>query len=87
VAVLLLFCLVAFLPGFFQIPPVDRDEARFAQATKQMIESGQYVDIRFQNVQRANAIGLRYVLSRHIEGFNISFGRPVVLTVFRSMVR
>ncbi|HEU5018979.1 MAG TPA: glycosyltransferase family 39 protein [Pseudolabrys sp.] len=50
--VLVLFSLLAFLPGFFQIPPVDRDEARFAQASKQMIESGQYVDIRFQNEVR-----------------------------------
>jgi 4-amino-4-deoxy-L-arabinose transferase-like glycosyltransferase len=49
-AVLLLIAvsLAAFLPGFFAIPPVDRDEARFAQATKQMLESGDYVDIRFQ---------------------------------------
>jgi len=49
---LVAFCLVAFLPGFFQIPPVDRDEARFAQATKQMVESGDYVDIRFQSEVR-----------------------------------
>ncbi len=47
-----LVSLVAFLPGFFQVPPVDRDEARFAQATKQMIESGDYVDIRFQDEVR-----------------------------------
>ena len=46
------FALIAFLPGFFQIPPVDRDEARFAQATKQMLESGEYVDIRFQDEVR-----------------------------------
>ena len=52
VALLVAFCLIAFLPGFFQIPPVDRDEARFAQATKQMIETGQYIDIRFQNEVR-----------------------------------
>src|SRR6266567_3965138 len=44
--------LVSFLPGFFNIPPVDRDEARFAQATKQMIESGDYIDIRFQDEVR-----------------------------------
>ena len=50
--VLVLVSLVAFLPGFFQIPPVDRDEARFAQATKQMIESGDFVDIRFQDEVR-----------------------------------
>ena len=47
-----LFSLIAFLPGFFQIPPVDRDEARFAQATKQMLESGQYIDIHFQDEVR-----------------------------------
>jgi len=52
-AVLLLaFSLLAFIPGFFQIPAVDRDEARFAQATKQMLESGDYVDIRFQDEVR-----------------------------------
>ena len=52
-AVLLVaFSLLAFLPGFFQIPPVDRDEARFAQATKQMLETHEYVDIRFQDEVR-----------------------------------
>src|SRR5665213_1135568 len=49
---LVVFCLLAFMPGFFQIPPVDRDEARFAQATKQMVERGEYVDIRFQDEVR-----------------------------------
>jgi 4-amino-4-deoxy-L-arabinose transferase-like glycosyltransferase len=52
VAVLIIVALLAFLPGFFQIGPVDRDEARFAQATKQMIETGDYVDIRFQDETR-----------------------------------
>ena len=51
-AALILVSLLAFLPGFFQIPPVDRDEARFAQATKQMLESDDYVDIRFQDETR-----------------------------------
>src|SRR5580704_3935902 len=49
---LVLVCLAAFLPGFISIPPVDRDEARFAQATKQMLETGNYVDIRFQDETR-----------------------------------
>ncbi len=52
VAMLIAVALLAFLPGFFQIGPVDRDEARFAQATKQMIETGDYVDIRFQDETR-----------------------------------
>ena len=49
---LVVVALLAFVPGFFQIPPVDRDEARFAQATKQMVESGDYIDIRFQGEGR-----------------------------------
>lgn len=52
VGVLIAVALLAFLPGFFQIHPVDRDEARFAQATKQMLESADYVDIRFQEESR-----------------------------------
>ena len=49
---LVIVALAAFLPGFFALPPIDRDEARFAQATKQMTESGDYVDIRFQDEVR-----------------------------------
>lgn len=36
---LVLLCLGAFLPGLFSIPPIDRDESRFAQASRQMFES------------------------------------------------
>jgi 4-amino-4-deoxy-L-arabinose transferase-like glycosyltransferase len=43
---LVAFCLLCWLPGFFTIPATDRDEARFVQATKQMLESGDFVDIR-----------------------------------------
>src|SRR5208282_3723751 len=59
---LIIVSIIAFLPGFFQIPPVDRDEARFAQATKQMIETGDYVDIRFQNnVRYKKPIGIYWL--------------------------
>lgn len=44
--------LLLFLPGWFTLPPVDRDEARFAVASRQMVESGDYVDIRFQEGNR-----------------------------------
>src|SRR4051812_30643936 len=52
IMVLVVAALLNILPGFFAIPPSDRDEARFAQATKQMLETGQYVDIRFQDEVR-----------------------------------
>ena len=51
-ALLILLCLALYLPGLSAIPPLDRDEARFAQATKQMIETGDYIDIRFQETPR-----------------------------------
>ncbi len=44
-ALLIAFCLLVWLPGLFTIPPTDRDESRFAQASKQMIETGDYVRI------------------------------------------
>ena len=43
---LILLCLALYLPGFFTVPALDRDEARFAQASRQMVESGDYVNIR-----------------------------------------
>ncbi|MEE8621332.1 MAG: hypothetical protein V3T37_04705, partial [Syntrophobacteria bacterium] len=46
---LILLCLVLYLPGLTTLPPVDRDEARFVQATRQMLESKDFVQIRFQN--------------------------------------
>ena len=60
--VLLLISLCLFLPGFFQIPPVDRDEAYFAQATKQMIQTGDYVDIRYQDdVRYRKPVGIYWL--------------------------
>jgi len=62
VALLILVSLLAFLPGFFQIPPVDRDEAYFAQASKQMVETGNYVDIRYQgDVRYRKPIGIYWL--------------------------
>jgi len=59
---LLIVCLLGFLPGIFQIPPVDRDEAYFAQATKQMIETGDYVDIRYQDdVRYRKPVGIYWL--------------------------
>ncbi|MBZ8132439.1 glycosyltransferase family 39 protein [Afifella sp. IM 167] len=50
--VVVLVAIVLFAPGIGVLPPIDRDEARFVQATKQMHESGDYIDIRFQDEPR-----------------------------------
>ena len=51
-ALLFLLCFVLYAPGLAAIPPLDRDEARFAQATRQMLESGDFIRIRFQDEAR-----------------------------------
>jgi hypothetical protein len=38
-------------------------------------------------IQRANVLGLRYALDRRIDGFNISIGRPMAMTLFRTMAK
>jgi 4-amino-4-deoxy-L-arabinose transferase-like glycosyltransferase len=43
---------VAGLPGLVAVPTLDRDEARFAEATAQMLETGDFVVIRFQDQPR-----------------------------------
>ncbi len=61
-AMLLALSLVCFLPGFASLQPMDRDEPRFAQASKQMVESGDYVDIRFQDEPRyKKPIGIHWL--------------------------
>ena len=49
---LCLLCLSLYLPGIVSLPPTDRDEARYIQASKQMLETGDYVHIRFQESPR-----------------------------------
>jgi 4-amino-4-deoxy-L-arabinose transferase-like glycosyltransferase len=79
-ALLLAVALIAFLPGFFQIPPVDRDEARFAQATKQMLESGEYVDIRFQDeVRYKKPVGIYWLQAAAVKTGQ-ALGVPNALT-------
>src|SRR5829696_3199901 len=51
-AALVVLSLACLAPGFVSLQPMDRDEPRFAQASKQMLETGDFVDIRFQNEAR-----------------------------------
>ncbi|HEX4078236.1 MAG TPA: glycosyltransferase family 39 protein [Rhizomicrobium sp.] len=53
-AAILLVALLGWVPAAAMLPPLDRDESRFAEASRQMVESGNYVDIRFANVPRYN---------------------------------
>ena len=45
---LILLCLALYLPGITTIPPLDRDESLFAQTTKRMFETGNFLHPHFQ---------------------------------------
>lgn len=50
---LLLLAAIAILaPGISSLPPVDRDEPRYAVATTQMLQSRDFIDIRYQDTPR-----------------------------------
>lgn len=49
---LIILAAVIFIPGLYTLPIVDRDSPHFAQATKQMLETGNYWQIKFQQKAR-----------------------------------
>jgi len=55
---------LAWISGLALLPPLDRDESRFAVASREMVESGNYVDIRFANAPRYNKpVGIYWLQS------------------------
>ena len=68
---LVMLCVGFFTPGLATMPPTDRDEASFVQASKQMIESGNYTDIRLQDEPRyKKPIGIYWLQSAVVRVFN-----------------
>jgi 4-amino-4-deoxy-L-arabinose transferase-like glycosyltransferase len=68
---LIILSLAFFLPGLSAVPPIDRDESRFAQASHQMLESGDYIRIQFQDESRAKKpVGIYWMqaASAHLFG-------------------
>lgn len=70
---LLLWGLLLFLPGLTSLPPLDRDEPRYTQASRQMLTSGNYHDIFFQQEPRyKKPIGIYWLQSLS----NAALGAP-----------
>lgn len=75
---LVAIALLCFVPGFFSIPPLDRDESRFAQATKQMIETGDYIDIRLQDEARhKKPIGIYWLQAAAVHASGLGTAAPI----------
>src|SRR5437016_10442790 len=70
-ALLAALCFALYLPGIAAIPPLDRDEARFAQATRQMLETGDFLRIRFQGEARnKKPAGIYWLQAASVSAFS-----------------
>jgi 4-amino-4-deoxy-L-arabinose transferase-like glycosyltransferase len=70
-ALLILLCLGLYVPGLAALPVLDRDEARFAQASRQMLETGDYLHIRFQDEARnKKPAGIYWLQSAAVAAFS-----------------
>ena len=66
-----LLALVAGLPGLIFLPPLDRDESRFAEASAQMLESRDLVSIHFQDEPRfKKPVGIYWLQAAAVKVFS-----------------
>lgn len=73
-----LVALIAGLPGLFAMPPLDRDESRFAQATAQMLETDDLVVIKFQDQPRfKKPIGIHWLQAASVTAFSAAEDRGI----------
>ena len=69
----LFFTLLFFIQGVVKLPVMDRDEARFATASKTMMETKNFVDIKMQDeVRYKKPVGIYWLQSIS----NYFFGNP-----------
>ena len=77
-ALIALVSLAAALPGVFAMPPLDRDESRFAQASVQMLETGDYVRIAVQDQPRnKKPVGIYWLQAASTAAFSKASARAI----------
>jgi 4-amino-4-deoxy-L-arabinose transferase-like glycosyltransferase len=69
---------LAGLPGLIAVPPLDRDESRFAQATAQMLETRDFVVIRYQDQPRfKKPVGIHWLQAASVKVFSRPEARQI----------
>ncbi|HSV04551.1 MAG TPA: glycosyltransferase family 39 protein [Phenylobacterium sp.] len=77
-AVAAFIAFLAGLPGLIAVPPLDRDESRFAQATAQMLESRDFVVIRYQEQPRfKKPVGIHWLQAASVSLFSSPEARQI----------
>ena len=77
-ALVALVMLLAALPGVFTMPPLDRDESRFAQASAQMLETGDFVRIRYLDEGRhKKPVGIHWAQAASVAALSSEDARQI----------
>ena len=72
------FAAFVALAGVWTLPPLDRDEARFAQASAQMLESGDFIVVRFQDEERnKKPAGIHWLQAASVTAFSDPSAREI----------
>lgn len=70
--------LAAALPGVFAMPTLDRDEARFSQASAQMLETGDYVVIRYHDdLRNKKPVGVHWLQTAAVAALSSAEAREI----------
>ena len=90
-SILSLLIFTALFSGQQTIPPIDRDEARFAQASRQMVLTDDYINIKFQDEIRAKKpVGIYWLQSFAAKTFGVeeisSYRIPSFLSAFITVI-
>jgi len=73
-----LIALISAFAGIFTLPPLDRDESRFAQATAQMLETGDFVEINFLDTERnKKPIGIHWLQAASVAALSDAEARDI----------
>jgi 4-amino-4-deoxy-L-arabinose transferase-like glycosyltransferase len=74
-----LLALAMLWPGRAGLPPIDRDEGRYTQATRQMLETGDWLDVRYLDQPRyVQPAGVYWLQALSVE----AFGDPAVRDIW-----
>jgi 4-amino-4-deoxy-L-arabinose transferase-like glycosyltransferase len=77
-AVAAFIAFLAGLPGMLAVPPLDRDESRFAEATAQMLETRDFVVIRYQDQPRfKKPVGIHWLQAASVSLFSDPEARAI----------
>lgn len=78
VLIAVLLAILAGAAGAFTAPVLDRDEGRYVQATAQMLESGDFVRIRFMDEPRSKKpVGIHWLQAASVAAFSDVEARQV----------